>query len=262
MTVPAGAQGASQPEPAAPHDGLPGSTSRPRPQLPPREAVAAMCPYLVSAAGSWRSAAPSRGHRCTATEPPPILTTEKQRRHCLSANHLECPIFREARSSRSALLAAGASPSLVEAADRRRRPIGRTAPILLEPPRLIDQTVHLPFDRAPGQFALVALMVVAFAIVALARLSGGTQPSASPSLLVAVASSSPSPRITPSPTPAPSASGSSAPAPSFRTTYKVKKGDSLAAIAKTFHTTIAQLRELNNLPSVTTLKIGQVLKIP
>lgn len=44
-------------------------------------------------------------------------------------------------------------------------------------------------------------------------------------------------------------------------TYEVKKGDSLYKIARTFGTTIAELRQANSLPG-TTLSVGQVLVIP
>jgi LysM repeat protein len=49
--------------------------------------------------------------------------------------------------------------------------------------------------------------------------------------------------------------------PSFRTTYKVKKGDTLLAIAHHFGTTAVKIKTLNGMTS-SILKIGQVLKIP
>ncbi|MFO6296710.1 LysM peptidoglycan-binding domain-containing protein [Rahnella selenatireducens] len=55
--------------------------------------------------------------------------------------------------------------------------------------------------------------------------------------------------------------------PSLRTaepnsTYTVKSGDTLSAIAKSFDTTAAVLVDLNNLPNANVLHIGQVLKLP
>ncbi|MEN6465480.1 MAG: tetratricopeptide repeat protein [Syntrophaceae bacterium] len=44
------------------------------------------------------------------------------------------------------------------------------------------------------------------------------------------------------------------------TTYHVKPGDSLTSVAKKFHTTMADIKKLNNLKA-DTLKMGQVLKI-
>jgi LysM repeat protein len=49
--------------------------------------------------------------------------------------------------------------------------------------------------------------------------------------------------------------------PSFRTTYRVQKGDTLVAIASKFGTTAIAIRRLNDLAN-SDLRIGQVLKIP
>lgn len=261
MTVPTGTD-----EPSPPSAERPVERAPSRPPAPnAREAVAAVCPYLASAGGSWRAAVPTREHRCTAVEPPAPQSTEKQRRHCLSPGHVECPLFRAARTARVTNLAAGMNPRAVEAADRRRRALARTAPVVLEPPRLVDQAMRFQFDRAPGQIALVALMVVAFAVVAIARFSAGSAGPSTPPTGSAVALASPSPSPTPSPTVAPSPSAepsaSASAGPAFRTTYKVKRGDTLSRIATRFKTTAAKIKALNNLRS-NTLKVGQVLKIP
>lgn len=230
------------------------------------EATAATCPYLESADGAWRMSAPSRDHRCVAVDPPAAQPADKQRRHCLSADHVDCPLYRAARTARATSLAAGADPALVTSADRRRRPLARTAPILLEPPRLVDRAMRLQLERAPGQLALIALMVVAFAIVALTRLSGGgsgTTPTPVASTPAAAPSASTTPRPTPAPTVVASAgsSGDASAGPSAGTTYKVKKGDTLVKIAAQFGTTAAKIRALNGLAS-NTIRVGQVLKIP
>lgn len=231
------------------------------------EVVAAICPYLASAGGSWRMAEPSRDHRCLGLTPPTPQPPEKQRRHCLVAEHVDCTIYRAAREARATALAGAVDPARIAIADARRRPVPRTAPVLLEPPRLLDQATRFQLDRTPGQLALVGLMVIAFAFVALSRLSGGTagptdSPSASASLIAILPSAS---RVAPSPKasvrPSPSASGHPSPSPSFRTTYTVKKGDTLASIATRFKTTAAAIRTLNNLTSAA-LRVGQVLKIP
>lgn len=272
MTVPTVTEDASEPgrelDDRPPLDQRGHAEPGPRPgPLSASDAVLAICPYLTSVGGAWRMSAPSRDHRCGAVAPPAPQPTDKQRRHCLSPDHLQCPTFRAARSARLTSLAGGADPELVELADRRRRPLARTAPILLEPPRLVDRALRLQLDRAPGQVALVGLMVVAFVIVALARFSagGGAAPAESAAPSIVVASPRPSPR--PTPTPAPSltveASGSIGPSaqPSFRTTYRVKKGDTLLSIASRFSTTAARIKALNGLTS-NSLKVGQVLKIP
>lgn len=276
MTVPAStgdasvvahaASGDSKRDPRDPHDPH-GPASRPRPGISAIEAVAAVCPHLVSLGGAWRTTTPSRDHRCAALDPPAPQPSDKQRRHCLSPDHTDCPIFRAARTARATNLAAGADPALIDKADQSRRPVARTAPILLEPPRLGDQAVRLQLDRAPGQAALIALMVVAFGVVAVARLAAGgaQQPAASPVASSIAALPSPSPSPTPRPTPSLMPSASVAPppsaAPSFRTTYRVRKGDTLIAIARRYGTSPAKIRELNGMTS-NTLRIGQILKIP
>jgi LysM repeat protein len=227
-----------------------------------------LCPYLVSKSGSWRSATANRSHRCAAVDPPGFLTTDKQRRLCLTADHAHCVMFRAARASRAAMLAPGLDPAVVAAADAARRPIGRTTAIVLEHPRLSAPVARWPIDRAISQVALVGLMILAFAAVAVARMSApaGETALASPTA-IASPTASPTPRPTPRPTPSPSASAppspsaaAATPQPSFRT-YKVKKGDTLIGIAATFRTTVRAIQDLNGMKG-SGLKIGQVLKIP
>jgi LysM repeat protein len=238
---------------------------------PTHPEVHEVCPYLRSAGGSWRSASPHRDHRCGAVDPPATLTTDKQRRLCLSAEHGSCPAFRAARASRAAMLAPGIDPAAVAAADSARRPIARTMPLILEHPRLSAPAARWPFDRAMSQVALVALMVVAFVAVGFARLAGPgaaavVSPSPSPS---ATATPTPRPTVRPTPSPSPSASPSgsaspsvaASPEPSFRTTYTVKSGDTLIGIAGVYGTTVQAIKDLNGLTS-NDLKIGQKLKIP
>jgi LysM domain len=267
MTVPVDAEErGSESRPVVPGSGpAPEPNPRPRPLPNARDAVDGLCPYLASTGGSWRVAVPSRDHRCSAVEPAAPQTTDKQRRHCLSPDHVDCPLFRAARSARAAALLAGSDAAVVERADRRRRPLARTAPILMEPPRLVDQAVRLRLDQAPGQAALIGLMIVAFAVIALARLAGGgasvASASASPSALAALPSATPRPTPRPSPSVEASAAPSVSPSPSFRATYTVKKGDTLLAIAKRFSTSAAKIRAANGM-SNSNLKVGQVLNIP
>jgi hypothetical protein len=258
-----------------------------------RPEIHEICPYLRAAGGSWRSATPHREHRCGAVEPPAALTPDKQRRLCLSAEHGGCPTFRAARASRAAMLAPGIDPAAVAAADAARRPIARGSALILEHPRLSAPTARWPLDRAMSQAALVALMVVAFVAVAIARLSGPQQAAVALPTATASPTASPSPPPTPRPTPSPSIAPSLEPSPgtsgapppsvapsvapsgavsgatgtpgpsaaSFKTTYVVKKGDNLYGIAGHFGTTVAAIKELNGLTD-NSLHIGQELKIP
>ena len=240
-----------------------------------------ICPYLTSAGGAWRSVGVSRDHRCGALDPPAALSAETQRALCLSVEHASCQTFRAARAARAAVLAPGAHPGLIAARDAARRPLPRTAPVVLEPPRLIDHAARLPLDRAPGQLALVALMILAFAAVGFARLTAGdgsAGPSPAAGEASPSASASPTPRPTRRATPSPSAVASpsvdpsaaiaspspvaaATPAPSFRT-YTVRANDTLIGIASAYGSTVGAIRELNGLDTAAILRIGQVLKIP
>ena len=271
MTVSLGAPAGSDAPPESQPDGPPDPPDPPErsPHVgsaSAREVTEATCPYLTSVGGAWRQATPSRDHRCGALEPPAPQPAEKQRRHCLSSAHVECPIFRTARTARAVALTPSGDPAVVAIVDAARRPIARTAPVLLEPPRLVERAVRLSFDRGPGQLALVALMILAFTVVAITRLSVGSpivSPSAAPfGIAQASASPSPTPRRTASLSPSPSASAVPTPEPSFRSLYTVGKGDTLLSIARRFKVHTGDIRRLNNLSPTAEVKPGQVLKIP
>ena len=58
---------------------------------------------------------------------------------------------------------------------------------------------------------------------------------------------------------------SPAPAPASETKYieyKIKKGDTLTAIAKKYGTTIQTLKKINNIKNVNLIYAGDILKIP
>ena len=172
------------------------------------------------------------------------------------------------------MLAPGLDPAVVASADAARRPIARSASVVLEQPRFA--VAGLGGNMAVSQAALVGLMVLAFVVVVVSRLSAGApapEPSPTPTI-TASPSPSPTPRPTPRPTQTPSASGlapsgSVAPpsvaavpsADAFRTTYRVEAGDTLVGIAAEFETTVVDLQQLNGLSS-SALRIGQLLKIP
>ncbi len=225
-----------------------------------------VCPYLISSDGSWRSATAVRDHRCWAVAPPAQLATEKQRRLCLTPEHVGCATFEAAQATR------------VAAHDRdpgRTRPVARTIPVVLDHGRLAALPA-LTMDRRSGQTVLIGLLAVAFAALILGRLTGAAVPGASdaPS---STSSAPPSlgasaPVATPVPTAHPGASSSVGPVasdPAASTppvtgsrTYKVKAGDTLVGIAAKFETTPKKIRKLNGLTARSTLKVGQVLQIP
>jgi LysM repeat protein len=239
-----------------------------------RPTTGTICPYLMAASGGWRSAAPHREHRCTGVDPAVPLSAEKQRRLCLSLAHLSCPTYGAARAARAATIAPGVDPAALAAMESARRPLARSASIILEQPRLTTPSVSWPLDRAVSQAALVGLMILAFSLVLIARLSAGdagaasAPPSQRASAVAVTTAPSPTPTDPPSLSPSealPSASAAPpatpTPPPAFRTTYTVKSGDTLLGIASHYGTTVAAIKKLNGLGS-STLHIGQKLKIP
>ncbi len=238
---------------------------------------AQICPFLM-ADGGWRAAVPAREHRCSAVEPPARLATDKQRRLCLTSDHMGCATFVAAREARAGMLPRGEPVG---------RPVARTAPLVLERARPLVPIDRLGDPRRWGQVALVALMILAIVAVAIARSGGqagsgsdggiggtspsvGTTPSTAatpPRATPTAATSVPvtSPATGPGESTAPGVAPTNAPspaAPSPRQTYTVKRGDTLSAIATRFGTTVLAIRQLNDISNPSLIRVGQVLQIP
>ena len=264
----------------------PASRSRDEPAVsePGPGVLPALCPYLATLDGTWRSATAVRDHRCMAVSPPVQLAAEKQRRLCLVDRHVDCATYNAAVAGRAeSAPAAGHS-----------RPIARMTPVVLDHGRFDLRIPALRADRASGQVALVAVLALAFVAILLARPSDnpggivpqGSRAAASPAasgLSPTDAATAPSegpaetaqpaatdrPATTEAPSSASSVPGSAAPsavasaepATSGRT-YRVKSGDTLSAIAARFDTTTRVLVRLNGIADPSKLKVGQVLKLP
>jgi LysM repeat protein len=157
--------------------------------------------------------------------------------------------------------------------------MARTTPVVLDHGRLSITVPILSSDRSTGQAVLIALMALAFAAIVLAKLTSGNSAAANdgtplPAVVGAPASlspqsSEPAASAAPDPTAVPPASGgtdaSAAPDPSAAPatrSYKVKSGDTLVGIAAKFGTTPKAISNLNGISDPSSLKIGQVLKIP
>ncbi len=217
-----------------------------------------VCPYLASDDGAWLSADPSRDHRCTAVSPSTPPAADKQRRFCLAAAHVECATYMAARELH------GPTPATEPVAPWH---FSRPVPVLLDHGHSPSAYVGRARRWGLGQVGLVALMVVAFATVVLAR---GLAPSGPNSALADVSpspSASPSPRPSPSPPPSPSPSPSPLPSPSpspaaAGETYRVKAGDTLGAIAERFGTTVKAIMQANGITDAKLIKVGQRLTIP
>ena len=129
-----------------------------------RRSLTVLCPYLAASDGAWRSSTVAREHRCGAVSPPAPLAAEKQRRLCLTADHVACATFEAARASRP--IAHDRAPTLP-------RPLARTTPVVLDHGRIVIGLPALRSERSTAQVALVILLAVAFAAIVLARLSSG-----------------------------------------------------------------------------------------
>jgi LysM repeat protein len=221
-----------------------------------------ICPFLL-ADSAWRSAAPSKEHRCLALGADMPLALEKQKRLCLTPEHRVCPAYTTALG-----LGEGGAEAAVAAVPRR--PYPRMAPVVIDRGRMSVALPAAARDRPAGQLALAGLMVVAFAAIALSRLgdvgegrvaAGGASPSPQASVVAVVPSPTPVPSPEPTPSAAPSATPDPSPTPGLRT-YKVKRGDTLIGIAARFGTTVKALVDLNDIEDRSRIAIGAVLKIP
>jgi LysM repeat protein len=100
----------------------------------PREVevgVPPVCRYLLIPGSGVRYGRPERDHRCLAVRPHEAPAQDKQRRLCLTSDHVTCPAFLAARQRRIAMLAdSGISATAVETS--RLRPLTRTTPLVLE----------------------------------------------------------------------------------------------------------------------------------
>jgi LysM repeat protein len=239
----------------------------------PQPNLGAICPYLGSADGSWRSTTAARDHRCGAVSPPAILAAEKQRRLCLTDDHLRCATYEAARAAR---------PIAQDRAATLPRPLARMAPVVLDHGRIQVTVPAFRSERVPAQAILIILLAIAFAAIVLARLTGGggtlgaAASASASSRSSALASASPRPTADPTSrpstsvepsTPAATPIASKPPAtarPTAKATrsYKVKAGDTLIGIAAKYKVTVGAIRKLNKLSSGANIHVGQVLKIP
>jgi LysM repeat protein len=259
-------------------------------RAPSAALVRVVCPYLVSADGDWRSIAPTRDHRCGATDPAAALALAKQRDLCQLAAHTACATYRAARDMELA------GPAVARhAPDAGFWPETRTTVLALEPAHGRVTAIRGPAGRAGGQLLLVALMVLAFVVLLIARMTAPSSGDVSPSIAAGAGASAsagsgagpsagtgtasaepPSPSPTPSASPAPTATPTNTPAPTLSPSakptatplpqgsrrYTVKPGDTLSGIAARFHTTVKAIEAANGITNPRLIHAGQVLIIP
>ena len=232
----------------------------------------AICPYLTAGDGTWQSASPIRNQRCGAVDPPALLARDKQRDLCLVSAHRGCATFLAAQ--------ANAAPSAAHPRedDANLWPVTRSKVLVVETERRLPGLSGSPV-RAGGQVALVALMVVAFIVLLVARTSptgsGGSagaslDAGASPSgIAIATPSARPTPAPSASAPASPTAKPSATPKPTAKPTakpgtrrYTIKSGDTLGAIALRFGTTLKVLKRLNGITDPRLIHPGQVIVLP
>jgi len=224
-----------------------------------------VCPHLRVATGQWRYVDPSRDHVCAAEAIAVPIGLQAQRRLCLGMPR-DCERFRSADEARR-----------VVAPLWPRRPIARTAPVVIDRGRRPIGVPHIAERRTLGQAALALVMLLAVAALIFARTGGpgaggiGAVPTLTPGVR-----SSPSlppslaPNPTPVPTPTPVATATPEPTrtpkpsatPAATGTYRVRSGDTLSSIAARLGTTVKILSALNGISDPSLIRTGQVLKIP
>jgi LysM repeat protein len=243
-------------------------------------AGAQVCPYLIAESGDWRLAVPTREHRCAALVPLASLTLEKQARLCLTAAHETCATYG------AALAARGDRTGGAIALERAGRwSFALTTPLIEDAGGVRSRVGGILADRRRWPVVPVVVLVAALFALSISgarndrpvtALAPPTQPgtggnAAPPMTFTAApeitdvpptASPAPTPTSTPAPTPSPTVAPTPKPTPAYRTTYRIKYGDTLSGIAATFHTTVLAIERLNGITDPTRLRVGQVIKIP
>jgi LysM repeat protein len=251
-------------------------------------AAADLCPFLASEDRDWRAAVAIREHRCTAVEPVAVLTLEKQRRLCLGRDHATCATYLAARQRlvgddvegppEPSSAEQGAGPGVETGRPVTRWVVPRTAPVVLDRGR--PSIGEMLARRSTTQVALVALMALAFVVLALARLSAGdagaqtgpygTAPSGAPAPSGSLGATPLAPSASPvasasaaaSGTPTSVPSASPPPPTSADRTYRVVAGDTLSGIAARFGVPVGTLESANGITNPSLIRVGTVLVIP
>jgi hypothetical protein len=236
-----------RPEPAEPNAAFPGTS---------------ICPFLVSAAGPWRSAEPARDHCCSMAAHSSRLDLDHQRRYCVGSGGPGCSRYVAPRapgrhvSTLPVVVERGPFGAALER-DGLRRFAGPASVVVVGAALGAFLLARGPGAPAPGSGIGGAGSAGALS----------TPPDATPSRLPVSAAPSQVPASTPpQPTPAPVASVSPAPLasppPANGRTYTVVKGDTLGAIANRFATTTTVLAHLNAIANPSFIRVGQVLQLP
>jgi LysM repeat protein len=239
-----------------------------------------VCP-LLGLVGDRRSVIDGvdAGHRCHAESPPHPLSRQEQAQLCLTPSHPRCERYlRFVAASKggvpgsmligdglvSTRMTLAPTPAWRGIAGRARRAprgpvvLGAGAALVLGAAGIaVASGVIVPgvADASPAASAVPSSSGPA---------SSTPTPTASPRptpSASATPTSSPTAVPTPAPTPTPLPTPVATPAPTQRT-YVVQEGDTLAAIAEQFGTTVEALQAANGIEDPNEIIIGQVLVIP
>jgi nucleoid-associated protein YgaU len=142
-------------------------------------------------------------------------------------------------------------------------------PVALDRPTAVPGSASLIANyRRLTQVGLAALMLLAAAVLILARFTGGDDgdtAAASPTPTIAATPAATASPAQPSPTEgataSPQATEAASPTNRPRRRYTVKAGDTLTSIAERFNTTVERLQRLNDIEDPSVIEPGQVLLI-
>ncbi len=204
----------------------------------PGDWLAGVCPYLASEDGTYRSAEPDEGHRCTVQDPPGTLPLAFQERFCLTDRHTRCEMYKFAQEGGEA----GGTPAaeLRSATARTARTSSGAA----------DSRRPIVVAAAIAGIAIIVFLFVLL-LGSCSSEPAGPAGEASPS---AAASGQPAkttkPERTPEPTPEPDADSTpdlTTPPSSagFEILYQVQEDEGLVKIAQTFGTDRPAIVEAN-----------------
>jgi hypothetical protein len=211
--------------------------------------LASVCPYLASDDGTYRTAAPDEGHRCTAQDPPATLPLAFQERYCLTDRHPRCEMYKFAQE----VGADGAVPvAQVQAAASRTTAVGG-GPGANRRGVLVAAGV--------GGAAILILVVVLLMGSCSSDPGGGVDPEGSGEpQATGQPQGEPTPTPKPTPTPEPTAEPTEQPEPDPDATpapsaeavedlreieYEVQEGEKLLKIAETFGVTRRRILRAN-----------------
>lgn len=234
-----------------------------------------VCP-LLGLIGDRRSAVDGidTAHRCHAETTPLAIERQWQAKFCLTVSHPQCERYQQAMAQRGTavlgraaiadglvstrMLLAPEPPWRGMAGRARRGGAGRVV-ALGAVAAFVSVGAVAAAAASDGRFDFVAAVIA----------TQSPSPSATPTV-----AASPTPAATPAVTPSPTASPTATPAPATvdptatpvpaptPRSYVVQEGDTLAAIAQQFGTTVEAIQAANAIEDPDSIAVGDVLVIP